>query len=121
EHGAIAQGDLVGGAVHLLRILGGEGVIGLQGGRVEFGQALHGVPVGGDRQRGGGGHRVVPGGAELGADGAGDGALLIRLLTSAPGIVAGRCGATRVVRGAGTPRGRPGSGSGAAAGTPTEP
>src|SRR5699024_7213336 len=96
EHRTVAQGDLVGGVVDLLRIVRGQRVVGLHAGRVEFGQAFHGVPVRGDSQGRAGGHRVVSGGAELVADGAVDGAVLVRLLIAAAGVLTGRVGATGV-------------------------
>ncbi len=65
EHGAVTQGDLVGGVVDLARQVRAERRVDLAGGGVEFGEALHRVPVDGLGEGGGGGHGVVAVGAQL--------------------------------------------------------
>jgi hypothetical protein len=78
EDRALAQGHVEGvplGGGHL----GGQGRVDLAGHRVQLGEALEGVPVDRDRERRGGGHRVVAVGAELVADGGVDVAVGVRL------------------------------------------
>ncbi len=50
ELGTVAEGHLVGGGVDLLGVCGGEGVVRLAGGRVQFDEAFEDVQVGGQRR-----------------------------------------------------------------------
>ncbi|WIM71865.1 hypothetical protein QP028_09970 [Corynebacterium suedekumii] len=76
KRGALAEGDVDGGLVPGVGFLGGQCHVGLAGGGVHLGEGFEGVPVGGDGQGRGGGHRVVAVGAQFVGDSGVDGAVL---------------------------------------------